>query len=474
MYSSYTLLLTGAVFITLGLSVTFMKRMGFVYSYFEIFLFSFSFIFFIVLAVSSPAMRKRIIRSISSRLYTRKYDYYQQFFRLNSTNLSGNDMRLSITRLIQYLKETLTVDDIYVFILDNQDGNFHIHHNPEIKTRTDIFFHSNNIIINFLINTLKPVDFYKSNNKLFQYMATDIKDSIIDELDISTIFPVLYENRLTGLLALKKTKDIILDEEDVKLISSFARSIGNIIFQHQILKDRIEQKQFESFNHISSFIIHDIKNQVATLKLLINNAKSNINNPEFQKSLLMSLNNCSTDLQNLIDKFTSPPKEESIILKDAIVDNIIEEVISTLHINSNPDIRIKFDLNSEIPVLIDKISFRYILINLFTNALDAMENRGVIKIYTNDIYRISEEIILKNNINTDFLNNKKVFIMISDSGKGMTEDFITNKLFHPFSSTKDKGIGIGLYQCKILIEKMGGKILCKSEINKGTSFIILI
>jgi signal transduction histidine kinase len=56
----------------------------------------------------------------------------------------------------------------------------------------------------------------------------------------------------------------------------------------------------------------------------------------------------------------------------------------------------------------------------------------------------------------------------------MSREFIEEKLFHPFITTKDKGFGIGLYQCKTLIEKMGGKIICRSEVGHGTDFCILL
>ncbi len=61
---------------------------------------------------------------------------------------------------------------------------------------------------------------------------------------------------------------------------------------------------------------------------------------------------------------------------------------------------------------------------------------------------------------------------ISDSGKGMTEDYLKNHLFRPFRTTKETGLGIGLYQCRQIIEAHDGKIEVKSDIGKGTVFTI--
>jgi signal transduction histidine kinase len=56
----------------------------------------------------------------------------------------------------------------------------------------------------------------------------------------------------------------------------------------------------------------------------------------------------------------------------------------------------------------------------------------------------------------------------------MDPDFVRRRLFQPFATTKEKGVGIGLYQCKTLVERMGGRILCHSEPGKGTEFCILL
>ena len=63
---------------------------------------------------------------------------------------------------------------------------------------------------------------------------------------------------------------------------------------------------------------------------------------------------------------------------------------------------------------------------------------------------------------------------VSDNGDGMSRDFLENKLFKPFNTTKEKGMGIGLYQCKLIVEKHGGAIWAESEVGKGTTFIIRV
>ena len=73
-----------------------------------------------------------------------------------------------------------------------------------------------------------------------------------------------------------------------------------------------------------------------------------------------------------------------------------------------------------------------------------------------------------------FFASYGAYVLVGDSGPGMDPDFVRRRLFQPFATTKEKGVGIGLYQCKTLVEKMGGRILCHSEPGKGTEFCILL
>ena len=66
------------------------------------------------------------------------------------------------------------------------------------------------------------------------------------------------------------------------------------------------------------------------------------------------------------------------------------------------------------------------------------------------------------------------FVRVSDNGCGMSGEFIENHLFRPFQTTKKKGLGIGLYQCKTIVEAHSGKLKVNSEEGKGTDFYMYL
>jgi signal transduction histidine kinase len=65
-------------------------------------------------------------------------------------------------------------------------------------------------------------------------------------------------------------------------------------------------------------------------------------------------------------------------------------------------------------------------------------------------------------------------IVVEDTGQGMSEEFVRERLFKPFQTTKQAGMGIGAYESFLYVQELGGKILVHSELNKGTRVTILL
>jgi signal transduction histidine kinase len=105
--------------------------------------------------------------------------------------------------------------------------------------------------------------------------------------------------------------------------------------------------------------------------------------------------------------------------------------------------------------MVDVEEIKKVVLNLILNALDAIDEKGTVEVESS-------------------IDGENVYIRIKDNGYGMTEEFINNRLFKPFSTTKKKGLGIGLYQCKQVIEAHGGKIEANSEVGKGSVFTVFL
>jgi putative PEP-CTERM system histidine kinase len=473
-FYSVSLLLSAAVFLGIGFTVAVFRYFNIDFTYFEKTLIIFSLCFFVLLVIGSGTIRKRISRFISSNFYFHKFDYREQFFNLHRSYMTGENVENTLTEIIENMKFSVTAVDAFIFLKNDADGHFYMHENKESATASDCIIRGDSRIVAELSQKLTPFEFNLLIEKNAMLSVDSSDTTFIKILKADIVFPIECRNQLLGILALKLEHEIKLDNEDIALVEIFAQSIGDVIFKNKMLTERVESKQFESFSRLSSFIIHDIKNQIATLSLLSGNAEKNIDIPEFRKSLLVTLKSCTVNLESLVEKLKSPPQTTALKLKRLDINIIIDRVIENTGIQAIKTIEFTFKRNNVIPCEMDEESLFYAVKNIVVNSLDAMNKKGKLVIETGKVNPLTDKLLHFKDSGKEFFFGYNNYIMVSDSGCGMSREFIEEKLFHPFITTKDKGFGIGLYQCKTLIEKMGGKIICRSEIGHGTDFCILL
>jgi putative PEP-CTERM system histidine kinase len=203
----------------------------------------------------------------------------------------------------------------------------------------------------------------------------------------------------------------------------------------------------EVLGKISTFMIHDLKNLVHTLSLVLSNAREHIANPDFQQDMLASLDNTTGRMNTLIGKFKNMPDKSSLQTKPADLQVVVSQVAGRI---TGPEIQI---LGGAAAVLIDREQIQNVALNLILNAIDATDGTGPVWVETG----------------TD---NGRAYIIVRDEGCGIPEEFLRQHLFSPFKTTKKTGLGIGLYQCRQIVEAHNGRIEAASEVGRGTIFTV--
>jgi putative PEP-CTERM system histidine kinase len=203
----------------------------------------------------------------------------------------------------------------------------------------------------------------------------------------------------------------------------------------------------EVLGKIATFMVHDLKNLVHTLSLVVGNARKHIADPDFQQDMLVSLENTTARMNALIGKFKNMPGKNDLETVSTDLQQIATQVAGSI---SGPKI-----IAGGIPALaiVDREQIQNVLINLVLNAVDATGGTGPVWIDTG-------------------CDNDHAYIRIRDEGCGIPDDFIRRHLFIPFQTTKKTGLGIGLYQCRQIIEAHEGSIEAASEVGKGTTFTV--
>lgn len=268
------------------------------------------------------------------------------------------------------------------------------------------------------------------------------------ELKVSFAIPLFEGETLTGFIVLGE--QVVPSEEyryeDYDLMKAIARQ-ASVAIQHQRLSEQLTQaKAMEAVGNLATFVVHDLKNLAATVSLVVENAREHLDNPEFQKDMLSSLGNTTRKMHALIGRLRNLGESELLHMRPvdllALAQHSARQVLG----------RAVTVLGTPEKVLGDEEELQKVLLNLFLNAVEASEPGTPI---------VAEVGC------ADF-----PFLKVSDSGCGMSPLFIRNELFAPFKTTKQTGLGIGLYQCRQIVAAHGGRIEVWSAQGEGTVFTV--
>lgn len=221
-----------------------------------------------------------------------------------------------------------------------------------------------------------------------------------------------------------------------------------------------EGQQFQSFVRLSAMLTHDLKNAIEALSLIVGNMERHFDDQDFRADAMKSLNIATQNLRNLVARLTSPvvtlsgeykrPQPADIVplLKRAIA--ITDEPVRGTH-------RVESRLPPSLLALVDAERINKVVENLILNALEAMADKsGCLT------------------IEAGTTEDGNVFFSVTDTGAGMTREFIEKRLYHPFATTKKKGVGLGLYTCREVVRAHGGSIDVNSTEGAGTTFRVVL
>lgn len=473
-YSSIVFTLGGMLFTSVGLAAYAFRFFHVDISYFEKTLLITGFLILTTVVLSSGGIRRRIIDYVNRRFYSNKYDYREQFFHLYKTYVSGTSLEESLTSMVENMKYAVAASDAFVFLKSTHNNSYIMHRNPEFSTAERVVIAGNEFPESVFDTDCSPLHLHLDTERNREKRNRLANITAIKKLSPTIIFPIFNDGDLLGLLMVKLHEDRVLDQEDIELINVFTHSIGSVFYKNILANEKIQHEQFQSFHQVVSFVIHDIKNQIATLSLLARNAVEYIEDQEFQKSLIRSIKNSAENLTALVTKLTEQRNAAAFKISDTTLVPIVEAALEQGNLNLLPEIEMKWHLKNDCNVTVDPYVMKSIVFNIIKNAVEAMSSKGKLIISVGMVTSFATEELERFGLGKREITENKAMVMIEDSGPGISQEFIDTRLFRPFVSTKDKGMGIGLYQCKVSVERMGGKIYCYSKPGVGTAFCVMV
>jgi len=241
--------------------------------------------------------------------------------------------------------------------------------------------------------------------------------------------------------------------EDFALLKTLADQASATLLNRQLTKELERAKEMETFQTLSTFFVHDLKNLASRFSLAMQNIPVHFDKPAFREDLLKTMEKSVSKIETMTTRLSSLSKGRSLNRVACDLNALVQESLSGL--NGTMRASLVVDCREVPRIEADPEEIQNVLSNLVLNAHDATGASGRITVST------SRE-------------NGWVLLSVADNGSGMTPEFIANSLFKPFQTTKKNGLGIGLYQSKTIVEAHGGKIEVESAPGLGTTFRVFL
>ena len=411
--------------------------------------FLFGSVIFLALVIFSGAFRARLKSIISENFFSHKYDYRDEWLRSISM-FSSSEAGLSLPRrVMEGVANIVESPQSAIWAAEGIDKfapleswNMSVPQGVQLADQSFTrFFEEEQTVIN--------LDDAKTSHQA--YANVTIPEWLREISRGWLVVPLLHHERLYGFLLLSEPRaPRNVDTEDYVLLTTVGRQAASYLAERASARALAESQQFDEFNRRFAFVLHDVKNLVSQLSLLVQNAEKHKNNPQFQEDMLETVEESVEKMNSLLVRLHAGGKEVAV---NAIVvlEPLLEKVVNSIA-GSKKKLIFESKVNG-VAVVADEDRLRAVIAHLIDNALEATREGGEVAV------RLSAR-------------GADAIVEVEDTGMGMDEEFVRNELFRPFRTTKDGGFGIGVYESREFVRELGGRMDVDSEKGQGTTIRI--
>jgi putative PEP-CTERM system histidine kinase len=385
---------------------------------------------------------------ISKHFYSYNYDYREEWLRFTGT-LSRDGPGLG-DRAIQAVA-ALVESPAGLMWIRRDSGLFEPAANWQVAPAT-VTEPADSPFCSFLGSKEWVVDLHEYNEWPAKYDGVPMPQWLQAFVRGWLVVPLVMQGQLFGFMLLMEPRSAIkLNWEVIDLLKIAGKQAASYLSQYEAANALMVARQFESFNRMSTFVVHDLKNLVSQLSLLMSNAERHKDNPEFQQDMIETVNFSVQKMKLLLQKLSRSVAPENATALS--IERLVKQAVA-LKAGFDPQ-PVLTVTDPGLTVLADWERLERVVGHLIQNAIEATARDG----------RVEIELARR---------GAAVLIRITDSGEGMTEEFIRERLFKPFETTKSAGMGIGVFESQEYIQELGGELTVTSVPGEGSSFTITL
>ncbi len=403
------------------------------------------------LLLFSDQLRRQLRVFLSKHFFRNRYDYREEWLRLMHTLSSPEDPGLPLAkRGIKALCDILDAPAGVLYLRD--DASFRCRAGWNTAGCGERL-PAGHPVIGFLEETGWVIDVAEYRREPVRYEGLETEFDTLGLETPGTVVPLFSEAALIGFVATERSnRPRSLNYEDHDLLKTAGRQIASYLDQEQKKYQLAESRQFEAFNRLTAYLMHDLKNLIAQQSLVVANAQRHKDNPEFVDDAIRTVENGVARMKKVLEQLQQgAPAQEARRLE---VGRLVMEAASQCA-DRKPEPRMAIG-EERLWIRADRDRLHMALVHAIRNAQDATPSEGEVRL---EVEACGGECLIR----------------IADTGRGMEQSFIDERLFKPFDSTKGtQGMGIGAYQIRETVRACGGELHVQSAPGEGTRMSIVL
>lgn len=419
----------------------------------------------IAVLVTSGSARAKLRAMVVDHFFSHRYDYRRQWMQCITT-LSAPETYVGLqTRAIRAICEVVDSPGGVLFLRDPEDAAFRWSGSwnmPAVTAPVPVDhpvtgrFRGGDWIVELAVSagsagSGRP----KPAQALSSAEGRDDPDAVDPFEEVPRAWlavPLSHLGRVIGFVIVSRSRggDFKLDREVFDLLRIVGHEVASHVAEQRATQVLTESRQLHDYGKRFAFVIHDIKNVSSQLSMLLSNAELHADNPEFQRDMLRTVQASVGKITRMLARLQAREREHG---RAMIVPMERLTALAASYLRARGT-AVSVDHDSRTSsVAMDPASFDAVVSHLLDNAIEV--STGAVRL------RVRHESL-------------SVLIDIIDDGPGMTPEFIRDSLFRPFTSTKEKGHGIGVFQARELLREAGGDLIVFSRPPLGTTMRVLL
>lgn len=449
-YHSITLVSMGVYLLVTGMVIFWIQHLGIRASLVVTGLIIFAALVTLFVFLMSPVAKSRLRFFINTHFFANKYDYRKEWGELSGyLSIAFNEKQI-VHVTSQVILDSMYIQELSIWLKKGHEYASAVRFPRGTEDAG--------------IPVEHPLARYLRENRFFMRRTPRADDTDWDELvqkhsefldmkRIELAVGMLVGNDLIGIIAVgRENPGTPYGQDDIDLLTAIASQASSALSKAWFAQRLAENKELDTYNRMSATMLHDLKNAAGHLSLILQNAPRYMDQEEFRSDMLETIGQALARIDKVMDKLQSIPEREELNRTTFHAGSFIEGLLERLKPRF-AGIDVVTDIEGALTIHADPDLLERILENIIVNATEAVgeDGRIAVKVRMDGGYHI---------------------FSVSDNGCGMSDEFMRERLFKPFQTTKRKGTGLGLWQVKNMADQLGARIEVARNPQCGVTFSI--